>query len=303
MNSADEMAAKRQSAGAVAGSDGIHELDERLRAALEYLRRSNPQPEPVEDLHGSADESNEQRPSLQPEPVEDLHGSADELNKQLEDKLRPLVSAIDDRLDQENLERKAIYDRLVGIEREMKKRRSRGLPRFAGYLVAICIGVAATLAWQSYGEATKQIIATKAPELGWSPETKQMMASWMQQLGWTKPPAVENTAVRSPVPETPQVAPVGQTASVNVVPSAPAIPSIDPEQVHQIALDLAALRQTVEQLAAGQDQMARKITTLQTSDQEILDKIPAPPSPPSIAARAPTPTSSQPQKRQRPGAP
>ena len=53
---------------------------------------------------------------------------------------------------------------------------------FVRYLVAICIGIAGTLAWQSYGEATKQIIATTAPELGWSPEAKQMIASWVQQL-------------------------------------------------------------------------------------------------------------------------
>ena len=54
------------------------------------------------------------------------------------------------------------------------------------------LGVAATLAWQSYGETTKQIIATKAPELGWSPETKETIASWMQQIGWTKQPATRN---------------------------------------------------------------------------------------------------------------
>src|SRR5215470_13081309 len=71
----------------------------------------------------------------------------------------------------------------------MKRRGSRG---FVRYLVAVLIGVAATLAWQSYGDAAKQVIATSAPELGWSPEVKQMIAKWMQQLGWTKPPAVEN---------------------------------------------------------------------------------------------------------------
>ena len=50
---------------------------------------------------------------------------------------------------------------------------SRG---FIRYLVAICIGVAATLAWQSYGEAAKQIIATRAPEMGWSPDSKSCSA-------------------------------------------------------------------------------------------------------------------------------
>ena len=80
-------------------------------------------------------------------------------------------------LDLEAFERKSIYDR--------KKRSSRGFTR---YLFAICIGVAATLACQSYGEAAKQLFAANAPELGWSPETKQMIANWVEQLGWTKPP-------------------------------------------------------------------------------------------------------------------
>jgi hypothetical protein len=109
--------------------------------------------------------------SLQPRLVEDLHSSED---------VQTLLSR---HLDQEASERRAIYYRLQAIESAIKRRRSRGIVR---YLVAIGIGVAATLAWQSYGETTKQIIATKAPELGWSTETRQMITGWMQQLGWTK---------------------------------------------------------------------------------------------------------------------
>ena len=185
------------------------------------------------------------------------------------------------RLDDGTSERKAAYDRLLAIENEMKKRGSRG--GFARYLGAICIGFAAALAWQTYGEVTKQIIAAKAPELGWSPETKQMIASWVQ----TKPSGgPESTAVRPFLPET-RVATVVQAVPASVVPKAPAASSIDPEQVHQIVVDLATLGQTVDQLAASQDQMAHQIDTLQTSNQEILasnreifERIPAPPPPP-----------------------
>jgi hypothetical protein len=175
----------------------------------------------------------------------------------------------------ETSERKAVYSRLVAIENEMKRRGSRG---FARYLVAICIGVAAALAWQSYGEAAKQMIATSAPELGWSSEAKQMIASWVQQLGWTKPPAGSEK----------QAAPVAQTA---VAPNAPATPAFDPEKIQQMAWDLATLRQTVEQLAAGQTQVSREIAKLEAADVEILAKIPAPPPPrPSTAsARKPMP--------------
>jgi hypothetical protein len=147
------------------------------------------------------------------------------------------------------------------------------------------------LAWQSYGDVAKQIIATSAPELGSSPEAKQMIAKSIQQLGWTKPPVVESKA-----------APVAQTA--------PATPSIDPVQVQQMIQSLAALResiqqlaagqkslaalaQTVDQLAASQDQTVHQIDMLKTSNKEILAKItPAPPPPRAIAtpARKPTPT-------------
>ena len=199
---------------------------------------------------------NLQRVGLQPNPVEqdDLH------------------SGITHR---ETSERKAVYSRLVAIENEMKRRGSRG---FARYLVAICIGVAAALAWQSYGEAAKQMIATSAPELGWSSEAKQMIASWVQQLGWTKPPAGSEK----------RAAPVAQTA---VAPNAPAAPAFDPEKIQQMAWDLATLRQTVEQLAAGQTQVSREIAKLEAADVEILAKIPAPPPPrPSTApARKPMP--------------
>src|SRR5260370_32039073 len=87
-------------------------------------------------------------------------------------------------------------------DRPITDRPSRRRPasrRFVRFLVAICIGVAGTLAWQSYGEATKQIIATRAPEVGWSPEAKQMIASAIQQFGWTKPPPGPQNTPPGPV--------------------------------------------------------------------------------------------------------
>jgi hypothetical protein len=80
-----------------------------------------------------------------------------------------------------------------------------------------------------------------------------------------------------------------------------AAPSLDPAQVQQMVQSLAALRESVQQLAAGQeslaalaqtvdrlaaaqDQMARKVGRLQAADQEILVKIPESPPPPPIAA-------------------
>jgi hypothetical protein len=145
----------------------------------------------------------------------------------------------------------------------------RGSQGFGRYLVAILIGVAATLAWQTYGDVAKQIIAINAPELGSSPEAKQMTASWAQQVGSTKPPTGSEK----------QAAPVAQAT--------PAAPSIDQEQLQQIMRSQSTLQQTVEQLAAAQDQIGREIEKLQATNVEILAKItPAPPPPRPIAAPA-----------------
>ena len=83
---------------------------------------------------------------------------------------------------------------------------------FVRYLAAICIGIVGTLAWQSYGEATKQTPATTASELGWSPESN--LAKWVQQLGWTRQQAgLVNAAVWLPNSDTSQPPPVAQVVT------------------------------------------------------------------------------------------
>ena len=129
-----------------------------------------------------------------------------------------------------------------------------------------------------------------------------MIASWVQQLGWTKPPTVSEK----------QALPVAQTA--------PATPSIDPVRVQQMIQSLAALResfqqlaagqkslaalaQTVDQLAGSQDQMVHQIDMLQTSNKEILAKITPAPPPRPIATPARKPTPTEPPSSPAPAAP
>ena len=228
---------------------------------------------------GRAPLSGPDRTSNQHRPVEDLHS---------------LLLRISHHLDYETSERSTIYYRLLAIDAQAKRienqTKRRALRALVRYVVVICIAVAGTLAWQSYGGPTKKMIATTAPELGWSPEAKQMIASWVQELGWTNPDP-DIAPVRQPVAETPQgirVIPVAQTATDATAPKAPAAPSVDPEQVQQITRSLSTLQQSVEQLAAAQDQMAHQISSLQASDLEILNRIPAPPPPlPAAPARKP----------------
>ena len=222
-------------------------------------------------------------PSPQPKPGGDLH---------------EVMAGIGRHLHNESLAIKTISDRLLAIEHQTKRRGSR---RFTRYLIAICIGAAVVLVWQSYGEAAKQIIAAKAPELGWSPEAKQMIANWVQQLGWTKPLVVESKAapVTQTAPET--VAPIDPVQLQQMFQSLPALR----ESVQQVAareVSLTALGQIVDQLTDSQDKIGRNIDRLQGAVAEILAKMPESAPPPPIAvdsagAGRPAPGGSPPSEK------
>ena len=176
---------------------------------------------------------------------------------------------------------------LPSERRSPGKRAPFGLVR---YLITFCIGVAATLAWQAYGEVARETIASSSP-----------------QLGWFAPP----------------VAPVAQAAPDMIAPAAQAAPAPDQQRLEAISLDLAVVRQsvdqlaasheqamrsvdqlaggqaqmtrTVDQLAAGQEQMKQDITKLQAAEQNILRKIASapPPRPAAAPARKPAPLTPQ----------
>jgi hypothetical protein len=149
-------------------------------------------------------------------------------------------------------------DRIPGKQSSLVKRGSRALGRF---MITFCIGVAATLAWQSYGDAARERIAKSSPQLGWL---------------------------------APQVAPFAQTAREMIAPAPTAAPSSDLQQLRAMSLGLDVMRKSVDQLAAqfvaGQEQMARDINKLQAAEQDILDKISSPPPrPAAVPARKPVP--------------
>jgi hypothetical protein len=134
------------------------------------------------------------------------------------------------------------------------KRASRGLARF---LIIFCTGVAATLAWQSYGDAAREMIANSYPQLSWL---------------------------------APQAAPLAQTASDTPAPAPSATPSPELKQLKEMSLAFATMRQSVDQLAASQQQMADGIAKLTADQQQLLQKISAPPPRPAAApARKPVP--------------
>ena len=131
------------------------------------------------------------------------------------------------------------------------------MPSPTGFLITFCIGVAATLGWQSYGDAAREMIANSYPQLNWL---------------------------------APQTAPLAQAASDTPAPAPSATPSPEQQQLKEMSLAFATMRQSVDKLAAGQQQMADGIAKLTADQQQLLQKISAPPPRPAAApARKPVP--------------
>jgi hypothetical protein len=120
-------------------------------------------------------------------------------------------------------------DRFADGQPSSRKRTSRTFFRF---LVAFCTGVAATLAWWSSGDAARR-----------------MIANWYLQLGWLAP----------------QAEPVAQSAPDITALVAPSTPSFDQDQLTATALNLDAVRQSIDRIAAGQEEMTRSIDQIASS--------------------------------------
>ena len=162
---------------------------------------------------------------------------------------------------------------------------------FARFLVTACVGVAATLAWQSYGDTAKQMIADSAPQLSWLLSLPAMNPPSGGEIAVEQPnpPAVQASAPQAASAQAGAVAP---TVSETAASTAPIARSPELQQLETMAHDLAAVRQSVEQLAAGQEQMARDIAKLQTAGQDVRRRITA--LPPAAAASAHKPIPPQP---------
>jgi len=125
-------------------------------------------------------------------------------------------------------------------------------------LIAFFIGIAATLAWQSYGNTAREMIANSSPRLSW-------------------------------------LAPQDEVAQTDSAPTTATASSHDSEEFKEVSASLATLEQKVDQLAAqlvaAQAQMARDLTAkLQASEEGILSKISVPPPQPAAApVRRPAP--------------
>jgi hypothetical protein len=163
--------------------------------------------------------------------------------------------------------RPASVDRRLRERLPLGTRVSRALSRS---LITFCIGVAATLAWQSQGDAVREMIASSYP-----------------QLGWLAPQAAPD----APSPDLQQL----KAMSTDL--------AVVRQSVDQLAAQFIAgqeqMTRDITKLHAEEQDILESIVKLHATEQDILenilDKVSAPPPRPVAApARKPAPLTPMP---------
>ena len=143
-------------------------------------------------------------------------------------------------------------DHLASDRPPVGRRIFRAVSRF---LIVVLIGVGGTLAWQSYGDAAREVVIVRAPTL-----------AWLLSVSTTKSPAV---AATSPAPVQ-QLEPLA--SNLDVV----------RRSIEQLAAKQDQMAQNIASLQAVEEEIRQKISF-------------APPSTPPQAAPIPQPKPPQPR--------
>jgi methyl-accepting chemotaxis protein len=137
------------------------------------------------------------------------------------------------------------------------------MPTLTHILVTICVGVAAILAWQSYGDAARRIIASSHPQLDWlAPRTTPIAYSAHDTIGLAAQAAASPDQRLSAMSL--DLDAVRQNVDRIAVTQEQIMRNVD-----QLAAGQQRMTRNVDQLAAGQERMTREISKLQAVEQQI----------------------------------
>jgi hypothetical protein len=134
-------------------------------------------------------------------------------------------------------------------------------------LLAVCAGVAATIAWHSYGDEMKQRLSYLVPQLfADAPAMQSADAAEPKdatsQIAASEPvadpaPAQQGNNVEPATPTPPASAPA--TPAAETPPTQAALPPELMQSIEAMAREIDSLKKTVEQLQAGQQQLSQDV--------------------------------------------
>jgi type IV secretory pathway VirB10-like protein len=192
-------------------------------------------------------------------------------------------------------------------------RRGRAVRGVIGLMLAACICVAAFVWHSPYGDAARQTVSS------WAPQLVAIASLPLEKSGVPARPGSPVVLADATKAAPPQPAALAQSAADDVAP-APASAALSPDMtqlLQSMARDVAAMGQSIEQIKASQERMARdhvnavdllrasqeqmarviaktseaKTSEARTSEQNARPRASAPPSRPVAApARKPVPT-------------
>lgn len=129
----------------------------------------------------------------------------------------------------------------------------------------VCAGIATAAAWHSYGDEAKQRLSHLVPQLlaGTTASTQSADAAESQnttpQIATSEPAAEPPPAQDAAAPTLAEPATAASTPAAETPPT-PAAPTPELAQsIETMAREIASLKQTVEQLQAGQQQLSRDV--------------------------------------------
>jgi hypothetical protein len=158
-------------------------------------------------------------------------------------------------------------------------------------LLAVCAGVAATMAWHSYGDEAKQRFSHLVSQLHADAPAPTQSANATEPQGVTSQIAAPQPAVaQTPAQDSSNAASATQTpAPTPATPAAEAPPTqvtLPPEltqSLETMAREIASLKQTVEQLRAGQQQLSNDVA--KAGENQARHKLAEQPSKPTSRQR------------------
>lgn len=182
----------------------------------------------------------------------------------------------------------------------------KGLARGMAGLI-VCTGIAAAAAWHSYGDEAKQRLSHLVPQLfaGTTAPTQSADAAESQDTASqitapqpaAEPASTQDTAAAPATSPEPATAP--STAAVETPPTQASVTPEVAQSIATMAREIASLKQTVEQLQAGQQQLSRdvaKVNEHETRRKPVAQasKPVPPPRPQQAATPAPVTRNVQP---------
>jgi hypothetical protein len=131
-------------------------------------------------------------------------------------------------------------------------------------LITFCLGIAATVAWYSFGDQAREKIAGMSPQLAWVAPQQTSAA---------------DAAADPATPTAPTLDQQLSAASVDI--------EVVRQKVDRVATSQDKIIRSIDQLTAGQELLTKEIAKLQAVEQYILYKNTEPPARPTPPAPSP----------------